>query len=507
MAVSFNHIPQNLRLPLYWAEIDPSRAGTFTNNRRILVFGHKITAGTMALDTPVRVGSADQAKALAGRGSVLHAMIKALRLNNGFDDVWMVAVTEPSGGQAAAGSIEVTAAATAAGTLSLYIAGQRLQLAITSGQTAAQIAAAINTAINAALDLPVTSTVDTATVTLTLRHKGVFGNGLDIRANYLGDLGAEVLPAGVAMTITETASGSGAPDVSDALAALGDEEFETIVHPWTDSATLNAFDTEWSDGDDGRWGWRRQLYGHIFTAHDATFGNLTTFGAARNGPHHTTWGYYNSPTPTWERAAAWAGQAHRALMNDPARPLHTLPLVGVKAAVKPDRFTAAEKNALLYDGISVAKELADNSLVIEQCITHYQTNAYGLDDNAMLKVQTLSTYAYVMRSQRFRITQRFPRHKLANDGTRFGAGQAIATPSIIKSEIYAHYVAMEELGLVENAQAAMANTIVERDATDPNRVNVLYTPDFVNQLDVLAVVGQYRLQFAAPPVTAGVPAI
>lgn len=507
MAVSFNHIPQNLRLPLFWAEIDPSRAGTFTNNRRILVAGHATTAGSMAADQVYRVGSPDQAAGLAGRGSMLHAMIKSLRLNNGFDDVWMVAVAEPSGGVAASGTIEVTAAATAAGTLALYVAGQRLQILVTAGQTAAQIATAINAAINAALDLPVTATVAAATVTLTVRHKGVFGNGLDIRANYLGDLGSEVLPAGVAMTITETASGSGAPDVATALANLGDEEFETIVHPWTDAATLNAFDLEWSDGDDGRWGWRRQLYGHIFTAKDDSFGTLTTFGAARNGPHHTTWGMFNSPTPTWERAAAWAGTAHRALMNDPARPLHTLPLAGVKAPAKADRFTAAEKNALLYDGISVAKELADGSIVIEQTITHYQTNAYGLDDNAMLKVNTLATYAYVMRSLRFAISQRYPRHKLANDGTRFGAGQAIATPNTIKAEIYAHYSQLELLGLVENAQEAMRNTIVERDLTNPDRVNVLYAPDFVNQLDVFAVVGQFRLQYPPSPAIAAVPAI
>lgn len=505
MAVSFNHIPDNLRLRLYWAEMDPSRAGTFTNNRRILVLGHG--TGTASDNTLYRLGSLGSARALAGRGSMLDRMIVALRKGNGFDDAWYIDVPEPSAGTKAAGTIEVTAAATAAGVIYLYIAGQKVTVAIASGDTAAQVATKINAAINAALDLPVTSTVSTATVTLTCRWKGITGNDIDIRVNHLGALGSEVLPAGVAMTITAMDDGAGVPDLAAAFAALGDQEFETIVHCWTDTASLNAFDTEWGHGDDGRWGWQRQLYGHVWSAKRATFGDLSTFGDARNGGEQTTWGLYNSPTPPWEMAAVIGGVAHRALMEDPARPLGTLPLPGVMAPAEADRFTKAEKNALLYDGITVADELPDGTMQIQQVITHYQRNPYGLDDNALLKVNTKATYAYVMRSQRFRITQRFPRHKIANDGTRFGPGQAITTPAGIKAEIFAHYLELENLGLVENAEQAMRNTIVERDADNPDRVNVLYTPDFVNQLDVVAVVGQFRLQYAPDLGQNAVPAV
>ena len=50
-------------------------------------------------------------------------------------------------------------------------------------------------------------------------------------------------------------------------------------------------------------------------------------------------------------------------------------------------------------------------------------------------------------------------------------------------------------GLVENLAAFKANLIVERDDNDPNRVNVLYPPDLVNQLRVFAVLNQFRLQY------------
>jgi hypothetical protein len=39
------------------------------------------------------------------------------------------------------------------------------------------------------------------------------------------------------------------------------------------------------------------------------------------------------------------------------------------------------------------------------------------------------------------------------------------------------------------------NLLVERDPNDPNRVNVLYPPDLINQLRIFAVLAQFRLQY------------
>ena len=38
--------------------------------------------------------------------------------------------------------------------------------------------------------------------------------------------------------------------------------------------------------------------------------------------------------------------------------------------------------------------------------------------------------------------------------------------------------------------------IVERDQTDPNRVNVLLPPDLVNQLRIFAMLVEFRLQYS-----------
>ena len=39
--------------------------------------------------------------------------------------------------------------------------------------------------------------------------------------------------------------------------------------------------------------------------------------------------------------------------------------------------------------------------------------------------------------------------------------------------------------------------MVERDAEDPNRLDILFPPDYVNQLRIFAVLAQFRLQYAA----------
>lgn len=491
-------IPSTLRMPLFHAQVDPSKAGSFINYERALIIGYKKAAAPGDVNTLQRIASPDQAKVLYGRGSQHAHMFEAWFKNNIFEETWGLTVAPPNAGTAASGTVLVAGPATASGAIYLYIGGRRISVNVVAGDSAAAIATAIAAAVTANPDLPVAATVNSATVTLTCNWKGIDGNGIDIRANYLGDLGGESLPAGVTLTITPMAGGVGLPDIAAALAALGDQEFGTVVIGWTDTATLNAVDTEWDHvGTNGRWTWLRQIYGHVYCARDGSAGDLQTFGSARNGAHVTCFGYYGSPTPSWERAAMYACQAHAALRNDPARPLHTLPLVGMLPSVPTLHFSKGQKNALAFDGISCAKENDDGTCSIETSFSMYQKNTHGLDDNAFLKVQTLATLAYVLRSLRFAIVQKFPRHKLANDGTRYGPGQAIVTPKVAKAEILAHYRQLEYRGLVENAEAFAQNLIVERNPDNPDRLDTSYPPDLINQLDVFAVLAQFRLQYPA----------
>ena len=58
------------------------------------------------------------------------------------------------------------------------------------------------------------------------------------------------------------------------------------------------------------------------------------------------------------------------------------------------------------------------------------------------------------------------------------------------------------MGLVENMDLFKANLIVERNANDPNRVDILFPPDLINQLRIMAMLVEFRLQYPAPVVGA-----
>jgi phage tail sheath gpL-like len=118
-----------------------------------------------------------------------------------------------------------------------------------------------------------------------------------------------------------------------------------------------------------------------------------------------------------------------------------------------------------------------------------------MQDNAYELMTTLATLDEILTDLRRTITNKYPRHKLANNGTRFGPGQAIITPNLAKAELISRYAYLEYVGLAENVKAFKDNLIVVRSEQEPNTLEVLYPPDLINQLRRFNVKAQFRLQF------------
>jgi phage tail sheath gpL-like len=373
----------------------------------------------------------------------------------------------------------------------------RYLVPVSPTSTATTLAQALHDAIAADPFAAVTVAPPVAgAVTLTTQVVGEVANSLALGINLRGIRANEYTPAGLTVTETPFTGGTGDPDVTASLAALADAEYDYVGLGWNDAATLDAIATAFNDAA-GRWAWNIQLYGHAFTARPDALQALVTLGKTRNDPHCTLMGYpAGSPSPSWRVAAALTAEAAVGLRADPARPLQTLPLIGVVLAPRGQRFTVGDRQTCLYSGVATCAAGIDDTVYIERSITTYQRNAYGQADPSWLDVQTPATLQYLVRTLRNAVLTKFPRHKLANDGTHFGAGQAIVTPKIIKAELVAQYSTLEEQGLVENMDAFKQFLIVERDPVDPNRVNVLLPPDLVNQLRIFAMLVQFRLQYS-----------
>jgi phage tail sheath gpL-like len=277
---------------------------------------------------------------------------------------------------------------------------------------------------------------------------------------------------------------------------MGDEEYDYVIHPYTDSTSLDAWQTEYNNTT-GRWSYARQVYGHVYTAQRGSLSALTTAGGLRNDAHQTIAAVdVDTPIPVWEYAAAYGGANAVCLNADAGRPTQTTVLTGLLVPRPGKRFLLAERQSLLNYGMATST-VSGGVLRVERAITTYQKNALGYADASYLDSEVLHQLTEVTRRLRSRITNKYPRHKLASDGTRFGAGQAIVTPSVIRGELLAEYALMELDGLVENAALFAKYLIVERNANNPNRLDVLLPPDLVNQLRIFAVLNQFRLQYAS----------
>lgn len=481
MSISFNSIPAANRVPFVFAEFDNSNAvqGPQVLNFRALLIGQKTTAGTAAANQLVLVTSAAQAKTLFGAGSVLAGMFEAYFAQNSFTEVWAMPVADDGSGVAAVGSIAFGGTATAAGTIALMVAGRAVKATVANGNNATAVATSVSAAINAITDLPVTATALSDTVTLTAKNKGVTGNDIDVRVNYYS---GESTPAGLTVTITAMTGGATNPSLSAAIAALGDEWFHVVGCAFRDGSSLAALKSEM----DSRWGPIRQIDGHVIAAASGTVGDMTTLGSTLNDKHLSVVATQKSPTPAYEVGAETTAIVAYNASIDPARPLQTLGYQWTKAPARGDRYTLTERNTLLYSGIATVRVSTAGAVTVERLVTTYRTNEAGGTDPAYLDIETLMTLQYIRWDWRNYILVKYPRHKLANDGTRYAPGQAVVTPLIMKAEAIAKFTDWESLGLVEGFSQFKRELIVERNASDPNRLDVLMPPDMVNQLRVCA---------------------
>lgn len=495
MSIGFDTVPGagTLRKPGVYSEIDNSKAvsGPQAVNYRRLLIGQKLAEGTAAANTLIRITSPAQADTEFGAGSMLAGMVRAAMAIDTYTELQVLPLIDNPAGTAATGTLTFEGPATASGTIELLIAGRRVAVGVLSGYGASAMAIAAVVAINATADMPVVASTDdgaraTGTVTLTSRHKGDSGNSLDVRVNYYT---GQVLPAGVDVTVSAFSGGAGNPDLGVALAALGDEWFQTWAVPYADSSTLSMIKTELNS----RFAWNREIEAHAFVAARGTSGSLGALGDSHNSAHLVIVMANDEPMPAYEKAAETMAIAAMYAAIDPARPIQNLPYAWCLAPAAAHRLTNQERNLLLFDGIATTKVNNDGTMLVERLITTYKTNTAGAPDISYLDSETLFTLMFIRHDWRDYILRKYPRHKLAADGTRYGIGQAVVTPVVMKAEAIAKFREWETLGLVENMADFKANLIAERNPSDPNRMDVLLPPDLVNQLRIVANKIQFRL--------------
>lgn len=497
MAIGFNNIPGNIVAPIITFEVNSG--GQFESVSRLVLVGHKNAGAGLTDNAPTRVASVTEAIALAGKGSMLAEEFIAARLNAPAQDIWLASV--PATGTAEVRTLTVGSVPATGGYGVVEIAGYPVALTIAAGASANAVAAALAAVINAYQDeltkgaLPFTATAATNVVTLTARHAGDIFNGVDI---YVPTVASGNVLSGL-LTMAVTTAGSGSPDLSAMLAALGDDPFDWIVSPFADATNMGRYQTVMSDVS-GRWAWSRQSYGHVFVPKTDTTGNLTTFGLGYDTRHVSVLPRLSSggdATPAWTWVAALTARIvpwlSDGVTGNVSRNQTGLVVTGVKAPRDRTKWMNdyATRNAFLVSGLSTYGVRSDGQVTIDKIITLQRTDGAGNTDTVFRDIQKIGQLIYALRRFRARLQAEHGQKAIANDNP--GNLLAITTVRDIKATIAAVYLEMP--GVLENASAFVANLDVRRNADNPNRVDIYAPFDMVNPLDVLAANATIYSQF------------
>ena len=478
-------IPLSL-IPGTKVSIDGSSAvqGLSTQPHRVLVIGTKLAAGSQAVETPVVITREDEADALFGAGSKLAAMCRIFRKVNRRIELTAIALAEDVAGVQATNTITFTGPATAAGTIALLVGGVPVRVAVAQGNTATQIAAAAVAAIGLLTRVPVTAASAAGVVTNTCRWKGATGNALSVFHNYYD---GEKTPAGVTVAVTAFAGGTTDPDIANAITVMGPKQYHTVITPYTDTANMNALKIAL----EARWGPTQLNEGVSFAAFRGNYSTTQTFGNARNSKTEHVIGTGLSPTPPWVWAANHAGVD--SLVTDPAEPRTGNLLTQVLPPLPTARFTEDEQGLLLIDGVSTYTVSDAGDVAVQQAFTTYQVNELNIADISFRRLNTLRCASFYRQDMAQFLGSRYAKHKVADDGTPVGAGQKVATPSLVRGSILGRYDQYLSAAICEDKAAFTASLVVERHPGDPGRMDIISYPDFVNQLDNIAMRASFIL--------------
>jgi phage tail sheath gpL-like len=451
--------PSNNRVPGVFAAVDPSKANTGTINQRSLLLGQMLSSGTALAGIGVISAGLGDARTAFGAGSQLALAVERYRAIDLTGELWVLPMADASGSAAATGSIVITGPATAPGVIPLYLNGFNINVAVNSGDTATTIAANMTTDINNYVTaggntIGITATSSSGTVTLTAANKGSLGNTFTINLSFMGTANGEGQPGttnvpGVGATISAFSGGTTDPTVATALANLPDQPFDFIHTPYSDTTTLNAIQAFLGDAA-GRWNWSVQLFGGSFVGKAGSLSTRTTWSTLRNDQHAAAIGAYGSPSPDWYWGVDYCAAAAVSIRNDPTIPIGGLTagaLLNVVAPPLADRDGFANRQTLLFDGLSTYKVGPAGDVHVDRAITTYQFNASGDPDNSYLNLNVPYQLMAYIRTVETMLGSQFNQVKLVADGSRIPPGSRMVTSQTILAAVVSQYIAIATVGV------------------------------------------------------------
>lgn len=479
-----NLLSLSFLVPFVAAKNDFSRAirGLRGMPRRLLLIGHKLTAGAIPVNTILTVSTEADAIAQFGEGSMLVAMWRAAKANADLGlPIDCIAIAQGGSAVAANSTMAITNAAgagatfTQSGELMVYIGGVRVAVGITTSDTQVTAATKLINAINAVPSLPVTAaaTANTNEVKITCRWGGPSGNDIDVRAAYYLD---DRLPAGLGITTPAMSAGAVSPDVTPVITAMSQYRATEIVNPFTDSANMGLLEADLA----ARWLANNMQDGAVVTCLRGTESGLTTWLGTRNSAHVHTIAVTKDATNPWETAAMAGAAIESQAAIDPAVPHTGTVLLGYKGPSAGNHWTVDQLNNLLQAGASPLAVAQDYTGSLLRVVTNYTQTQAGAADRSMAELCWLKTMSYYRWFHVTEFLTKYQGYKLAQYLTEPIPGQKIMTAELGEEIMLGLYKLFCDTGLCQNPGYYRDTLVVEVDG--PNgKLKIQDEPVIVTQ--------------------------
>jgi phage tail sheath gpL-like len=376
---------------------------------RALMVGVKGSAGTATAETPVQVFDLSDAITKCGQGSELALMcakafeqglLNASSSRGGTPEIWICPIAAPAG-VAAAQTLTVTVTTAVAGTVVLRIAGRTINVGVAAGDAQNTIAAAIEDAIDAAArELPVTAAVSTNVVTCTHVTTGTNGN----------DVVYEVVstPSGVSIASTQSVAGTGTADITAALDAAVDKNYDAVAVSIHSSTAVSDAASHLST----MWGYAQKFWRWVFIGDKATLSTAQGYATSADSERILVISCEQSPSLPSEIAAATAVAAFGV-----ERPNANFDNVELALYPPPTSYayTAAEIESAIDGGVTPLRPTSSGARVeIVRLVTTKFTDS-GAPFTALADLAFSRTLAYRATQYDVQYRQRFQQEVIDGD--------------------------------------------------------------------------------------------
>lgn len=475
-------------------EFKDLRGGITFLPQRIAVIGQGNTAATYST-TKAQHTSAASVAAAYGSGSPLHhAALKLLPANG--DGVGTIPVTfyplvDDASGVVSTGDITPSGSATVQESFIVRVNNiDSPAFVIPVGASVADMVTLITDAINAELNMPIIAVDSTTVCDITSKWEGTSAN--DIVVEIIGST-----TAGVSFAVTQPVGGLVNPDISAALAQVGDV-WETMILNCLDIVDTTTLDL-YSTFGEGRWGALTRKPCVVFTGNTAAAvaAAIAVPDARKSDRTNAQLVSPGSNDLPFVVAARQLARIAVLANNNPPHDYGSQNATGLVPGADSDQWDYAERDQAVKAGSSTV-EVKDGVVNVSDVVTFYHpvdeippAYRYVVD---IVKLQNI-----IFNLDLEFATAKWDGAPLLPDGQSTSNPDA-KRPSSAVAAIASIIDSLANNAILSDPTTAKKATVAEIDSGNPKRMNVCITVQLSGNTNVISIDLNFGFFFGETPI-------